>query len=96
MNYRFGLVSSSRKRTETVQVGHHIIAIYPTFEDEINEAFEFLKEGLRRNEAVMVLRGSGKDMLLKRLRENEEELGNTEELVKRRFDYRVYFRLVFS
>ena len=81
MNYRFGLVSSSRKRTETVQVGHHIIAIYPTFEDEINEAFEFLKEGLRRNEAVMVKHEDlGKDMLLKRLRENEEELGNTEEL----------------
>jgi hypothetical protein len=36
VNHRFGLVSSSsRKRTETVQVGHHTIAIFPTFEDEM-------------------------------------------------------------
>jgi hypothetical protein len=74
---------SSTKRTAAVQVGHHIIAIYPTFEDEINEAFEFLKEGLKRNEAVMILTEDlGKEMLLKRMKENEEELGKIEDLEK--------------
>ena len=75
---------SSTKRTETVQVGHHIIAIYHTFEDEINEAFEFLKEGLKRNEAVMILTEDlGKDMLIRKMKENEEELGKFEDLEKK-------------
>ena len=75
---------SSTKRTETVQVGHHIIAIYHTFKDEINEAFEFLKEGLKRNEAVMILiEDLGKDMLIRKTKENEEELGKFEDLEKK-------------
>ena len=68
-----------------MQVGHHIIAIYDNIDDEINEAFEFLKEGLKRNEAVMILTEDiGKEKLLRRMKENEHELGgNTEELEKR-------------
>jgi hypothetical protein len=62
--WRFSVVSS--KRLETVQGGHHIIAIYPTIGDEINEAVEFLKQGLERNEAVMILpEDVEKDKLLK-------------------------------
>jgi len=29
---------SSTKRTETVQIGHHLMAIYDNIDDEINEA----------------------------------------------------------
>ncbi|HJT48661.1 MAG TPA: MEDS domain-containing protein [Nitrososphaeraceae archaeon] len=76
---------SSIKGTETVQIGHHLMAIYENIDDEINEAFEFLSEGLRRNEAVMILtEDAGKDKLLKRIKENESALGgNIEELEKR-------------
>jgi hypothetical protein len=61
------------------------MAIYDNIDDEINEAFEFLMEGLRRNEAVMILTEDvGKEKLLKRIKENESALGgNIEELVKR-------------
>ncbi|HYY51077.1 MAG TPA: MEDS domain-containing protein [Nitrososphaeraceae archaeon] len=77
-------MSSSKRRTETLQVGHHIIAIYDNIDDEINEAFEFLKEGLKRNEAVMVLTEDiGKEKLLKRMKESKQEPGNLEELEKR-------------
>jgi DcmR-like sensory protein len=76
---------SSINRTETVHIGHHLMAIYENIDDEINEAFEFLKEGLKRNEAVMILTEDvGKDKLLKRIKEKEQELaGNIEELEKR-------------
>jgi hypothetical protein len=70
---------------ETVQIGHHLMAIYENIDDEINEAYEFLREGLSRNEAVMILTEDvGKDKLLKRIKENEGALGgNIEELEKR-------------
>ena len=75
---------SSTKRTETVQVGHHIIAIYHTFKDEIKEAFEFLKDGLKRNEAVMILTEDlGKELLIKKMKSYEGELGKIEDLEKK-------------
>jgi DcmR-like sensory protein len=78
-------VVSSKRRTESVQVGHHLMAIYENIDDEINEAYEFLREGLSRNEAVMILTEDvGKHKLLKRIKENESVLGgNIEELQKR-------------
>lgn len=76
---------SPKERTEIAQVGNHIIAIYPTFEDEINEAFEFLKEGLKRNESVMILTEDvGKDILLERIRKCEGQLGKFEGIEKKR------------
>jgi hypothetical protein len=71
--------------TEIVQIGHHLMAIYENIDDEINKAFEFLSEGLSRNEAVMILtEDAGKDKLIKRIEENESALGgNLEELEKR-------------
>src|SRR5919205_332532 len=64
-------MASSKRRTETLQVGHHIIAIYDTIDDE-------------RNEAVMVLTEDiGKEKLLKRMKESKQEPGNLEELEKR-------------
>jgi hypothetical protein len=45
---------ASIKRTETVQVRHHLMAIYDNIDDQIKEAFEFLKEGLKRNKLLIL------------------------------------------
>jgi hypothetical protein len=42
------------QRLETLEVGNHVIAVYPTKEEKFNEAFAFLKEGLQRNEVVVL------------------------------------------
>jgi hypothetical protein len=42
------------QRLETLEVGNHVIAVYPTKEKKFNEAFAFLKEGLQRNEVVVL------------------------------------------
>lgn len=42
------------QRLQTVERGNHIIAIYPNKAEKFNEAFAFLKEGLQRNEVVVL------------------------------------------
>lgn len=42
------------QRLETLEVGNHVITVYPTKEKKFNEAFAFLKEGLQRNEVVVL------------------------------------------
>jgi hypothetical protein len=46
------------QRLQTIEQGNHIIAVYPNNDEKFDEAFAFLKEGLRRNE-VVVLTTSG-------------------------------------
>ncbi len=43
------------QRLEKVEVGNHIIAIYNNKEEKFNEAFEFLKNGIIRNEVAMII-----------------------------------------
>jgi len=38
-----------------IHKGDHIIGIYPNKETELDLAFEFLKDGLQRNETVMLV-----------------------------------------
>ena len=38
-----------------LEVGNHIIAIYDTGQEKFNEAFEFLTQGLARNEVAMLI-----------------------------------------
>jgi len=42
-------------RQESVQIGNHIIAIYPNQETAFNDAFKFLKNGLDNNEMIMII-----------------------------------------
>ncbi len=41
------------QRLQTLEVGNHVIAVYSTKEEKYNEAFAFLKEGLKRNEVIV-------------------------------------------
>jgi MEDS: MEthanogen/methylotroph, DcmR Sensory domain len=42
------------QRLQTLEIGNHVIAVYPTKEEKFNEAFAFLKEGLQRNEVIVL------------------------------------------
>jgi hypothetical protein len=42
------------QRLETLEVGNHVIAVYASKEEKFYEAFAFLKEGLLRNEVVVL------------------------------------------
>jgi len=52
--YSLLIVSRMAQRLQTVERGNHIIAIYPSKAEKFNEAFAFLKEGLQRNEVVVI------------------------------------------
>lgn len=43
------------QRLETVEQGNHIIAVYPNSDEKFDEAFALLKEGLQRNEVVVLI-----------------------------------------
>lgn len=43
------------QRLQTLEVGNHVIAVYHNKEEKINEALAFLKDGLQRNELIMLL-----------------------------------------
>src|SRR5919198_1815299 len=42
------------QRLQTIEQGNHIIAVYHNKDEKFNEAFAFLKEGLQRNEVVVL------------------------------------------
>jgi hypothetical protein len=42
------------QRLQTLEVGNHVIAVYPNKEEKFNEAFAFLKDGLLRNEVIVL------------------------------------------
>jgi hypothetical protein len=42
------------QRLQTIEQGNHIIAVYPNDDEKFNEAFAFLKEGLQRNEVIVL------------------------------------------
>jgi hypothetical protein len=66
------------QRLQTVEQGNHIIAIYPNKEEKFDEAFAFLKDGLERNEVVvMTTTDLPKDEIRIRM-ENEWQLNVTE------------------
>jgi hypothetical protein len=66
------------QRLQTIEQGNHIIAIYPNKEEKFDEAFAFLKDGLERNEVVvMTTTDLPKDEIRARM-ENEWQLNVTE------------------
>jgi hypothetical protein len=42
------------QRLQTIEQGNHIIAVYPNKDEKFNEVFAFLKEGLQRNEVIVL------------------------------------------
>lgn len=50
----FTIDNPMAQRLQTIEQGNHIIAVYPSADEKFNEAFAFLKEGLQRNEVVVL------------------------------------------
>jgi DcmR-like sensory protein len=66
------------QRLQTIKQGNHIIAVYPSKDEKFNEAFAFLKEGLERNEVVVLTTNDlPKDEIRARMR-NEWNVDVTE------------------
>jgi hypothetical protein len=42
------------QRLHTIEQGNHIIAVYHNKDEKFNEAFAFLKDGLQRNEVIVL------------------------------------------
>jgi hypothetical protein len=42
------------QRLQRIEQGNHIIAVYPHKDEKFNEAFAFLKDGLQRNEVIVL------------------------------------------
>jgi hypothetical protein len=42
------------QRLQTIEHGNHILAVYPSKEEKFDEAFAFLRDGLERNEVVVL------------------------------------------
>jgi len=76
------LDSRLAQRLQTVEHGNHIIAVYSNKDEKFNEAFAFLKEGLQRNEVVVLTTTDfPKDQIRGRIRKEWEV--NVEELESR-------------
>jgi two-component system, chemotaxis family, sensor kinase Cph1 len=43
------------QRLQTLEVGNHVIAVYRDKEEKFNEALAFLRDGLQRNELIMLI-----------------------------------------
>jgi hypothetical protein len=48
--YKLGMTG----RLQTIEQGNHIIAVYPNKYEKFHEAFAFLKDGLKRNEVIVL------------------------------------------
>ena len=78
------------QRLETLEVGNHVIAVYATKEEKFNEAFAFLKEGLERNEVIVLTTTDlSKDEIRARMRNkwnvNVSELESKGDVIIRTF-----------
>jgi len=66
------------QRLQTIEQGNHIIAVYSNKDEKYNEAFAFLKEGLQRNEVIVITTTDlSKEEIRARMR-NEWEVDVTE------------------
>jgi len=71
------------QRLQTIEQGNHIIAVYPNKVEKFNEAFAFLREGLQRNEVVVITTTDlPKDEIRARMRNEWKEV-NVMELESR-------------
>ena len=58
-----------KNRLESVELGNHIIAVYQNKEEKLKETFDFLKQGLDKDEIVMLITDEmPKDKIRQRMR----------------------------
>ena len=77
--YKLGMT----RRLQTIEQGNHIIAVYPNKDEKFNEAFAFLKDGLQRNEVIVITTTDlPKDEIRARMRNEWKEV-NVAELESR-------------
>jgi hypothetical protein len=71
------------QRLQTIEQGNHILAVYPNKDEKFNEAFAFLKDGLQRNEVVVLTTTDlSKDEIRAKMRNEWKEV-NVAELESR-------------
>ena len=59
------------QRSQKLEVGNHILAIYNNREEKFNEIFEFLKMGFLRNEVAMLITEElTKEEIIERMKAN--------------------------
>ena len=66
------------QRLQTIEQGNHIIAVYPSKEEKFNEAFAFLKDGLQRNEVIVLTTTDLSKEEIRARMENEWKVNVTE------------------
>ncbi len=77
------IVDLLAQRLHTIEQGNHIIAVYDSKEEKFNEAFAFLKDGLERNEVIVLTTTDlSKEEISARM-ENEWKVNNIAELESR-------------
>jgi hypothetical protein len=69
------------QRLEKLGIGNHIIAIYNTGEEKFDEAFEFLTQGLARNEVAMLITEELTKREIIDILKRKFEIYNIEELI---------------
>jgi hypothetical protein len=82
------IVNRMAQRLQRIEQGNHIIAVYPNKDEKFNEAFAFLKDGLQRNEVIVLTTTDlPKDEIRARMRNEWEvdvaELESTGDLIIR-------------
>src|SRR5919197_1688400 len=69
----------TRRRLQTIEQGNHIIAVYTNKDEKFNEAFAFLKDGLQRNEVVVLTTNDlSKDEIRAKMRNECKEVNVAE------------------
>lgn len=69
------------QRLQKLEIGNHAIAIYNSQEEKFNEVFEFLKNGILRNEVSMIITEEiTKEEIINKMKTNFG-LANIEELI---------------
>src|ERR671935_2676676 len=67
------------QRLQKIEQGNHIIAVYPNKDEKFDEAFAFLKEGLQRNEVIVLTTTDlPKDEIRARMRNEWKEVNVAE------------------
>ena len=70
------------QKSQKLEVGNHIIAIYNNREEKFNEIFEFLKMGFLRNEVAMLITEElTKEEIIQRMKANIRDK-NIEKMVE--------------
>jgi hypothetical protein len=71
------------QRLQTIEQGNHVIAVYDSKDEKFNEAFAFLKDGLQRNEVIVLTTTDLSKEEIRARMGNEWKVNNIAELESR-------------